>query len=360
MSATATVTRKQTHGGGTSAGVGSRESSLTPLPQGQTSHGDDSDHEKVAEMPDNMRSPARGRTTRATAIIEPEIDPQYLDENGYLRESAVKRENRRRRRHSVDNSEIIRNSPRIHNPDLSQEVADDDLSRAQPTDDGTIERAFGNMTDDERARVEARQSVRGDRTPADSVSTTASMKRARDLAATFRDAVTRLDSSWRDMPWAIEKELRVIIINAKQELEHSPYYDLLLDEIQEALANFETNYPLPDAHWIMAQEVEAAKQPVSKRNSVIEDEEIPDARSWSGLSYLAVPEPEALDHGVRPEEANRQSAEPEAIMDGTSEERTREKNSPRTFGTPLSVDSQPLWLLEVALRLLYILLSRRE
>jgi hypothetical protein len=70
----------------------------------------------------------------------------------------------------------MRYSPNGQSPDLHQEVALDDLTRKQQSDDDTIERAFGNMTEDECARVETRENIRGDGTPTDSISTTDSIR----------------------------------------------------------------------------------------------------------------------------------------------------------------------------------------
>ena len=85
------------------------------------------------------------------AAAELEIDLQYLDENGYLKETAVKRDNQQPRCHSIDSGEVMRHSPNGQSSELHQDVAVDNLPFKQQLEDDTIECAFGNMTEDEHA-----------------------------------------------------------------------------------------------------------------------------------------------------------------------------------------------------------------
>jgi hypothetical protein len=84
---------------------------------------EEDNYERLARTTSALKGYLGSRTTRTAAAIGLEMDLSYLDKNGYLKESAVKRDNRRSRRHSIDSGEVMRYPPNDHSPGLPLDLA---------------------------------------------------------------------------------------------------------------------------------------------------------------------------------------------------------------------------------------------
>jgi hypothetical protein len=139
--------------------------------------------------------------------------------------------------------------------------------------------------------------------------------------------------------------LRIIILNAREELESSPHYELLKDNIKQAMKDFETKFPLPDVRWIVEQEVTDADLRAQEKESVVRDNQSDigthNEGSLSGLSYLTVPEGDRWqeDHHDSPIEV---SVRPEKESEGRDHEKlTKDVRDTfiRRFTTPRTTKS---------------------